>query len=257
VDETRGPQSSGAPGSGRVVLVTGGARGIGRATALDLASDGWDVAFCYRTSRAAALQVEAEIQDRGRRALSLAADVAVPDEATRLVERVLHAWGRLDALVNCAGPYRRVPILEETPEGWRSMLANNLDATYYVCRAAIPTLMEQRSGRIVNFAIANVDRLVAQPTMTAYAIAKMGVLMLTRTLARTLAPHGITVNAISPGYIDAPDLAEAERQDAMRRIPAGHLGTGADAAHVVRFLLSAEASYVTGANIPVSGGWGI
>jgi len=241
----------------RVALITGGARGIGRAVGIDLAKQGWAVAFCYRTSVDDALRTKAAIESQGAAALAIQADVSEVTAAERLVAEVSDAWGRIDALINCAGPYHRVNILEETPEGWRSMFANNLDAVFYVSRAAIPGMIERKWGRIVNFGIATAERLAAQPGLTAHYIAKAGVLVLTRTLARTLAPHGITVNAISPGYIDSGGTPVEELQALVKRIPAGYVGDPEDAANVVRFLLSEDARYVNGANITVSGGWGV
>jgi len=242
---------------GRVALITGGARGIGRAIALDLAQDGWSIALCYRTSVEAAAETEGAIRSRGAEALSVQADVSDPGAATSLVKTVLEKWGRIDALVNGAGPYHRVDILQETPAGWRDMLANNLDSVFYVSQAVAPGMIERKSGRIVNFSMANADQMIAQPNLTAHYIAKTGVLILTRTLARVLAPHGITVNAISPGFIDSGSAPPGELEGMAKRIPAGAIGTTDDAVQVVRFLLSEQASYVNGANIHLSGAWGI
>ena len=127
---------------GRVALITGGARGIGRAIALDLAQDGWSIALCYRTSVEAAAETEGAIRSRGAEALSVQADVSDPGAATSLVKTVLEKWGRIDALVNGAGPYHRVDILQETPAGWRDMLANNLDSVFYVSQAVAPGMIQ-------------------------------------------------------------------------------------------------------------------
>jgi 3-oxoacyl-[acyl-carrier protein] reductase len=241
----------------RVALVTGGARGIGWAVALDLARTGWAVAVGYRASEAAAEEVRAAIEAAGARALAVRGDVSDPDAARALVREVEAAWGRIDALVQCAGPFHRVPLLEETPAGWRAMLEGNLDPLFHLGQAVAPGMMRRRYGRIVAFGLASAERLGAQPNLTAYAIAKAGVVGLVRTWARVLAPYGITVNAVSPGLLDSGGLPRAELDPLVSRIPAGHLGRVDDAVAAVRFFLSDEAAYVTGANLPVSGGWGI
>ena len=241
----------------RVALIPGGARGIGRQIGLRLAERGWAVAIAYRTSDAAAEETRRAIEARGAPALALRADVSRPAECEDLVRRVVEWKGRLDALVNCAGPYHRVDILSETPEGWREMIANNLDCLFYLARAAVPRMIEGGGGRIVAFSMANADRLLAQPNLTAHYVAKVGVLVLVRTLAKALARHKITVNAVSPGFIDSGSMDPEELKSMARTIPAGYVGSTDDAASAVLYFLSAEAAYVTGANLHVSGGWGI
>jgi len=240
----------------RVALIPGGARGIGRRIGVDLARRGWSVALAYRTSRDAAAQAVAEIEAAGGKGLGLAADVSEPAECERLVKAVADWQGRVDALVNCAGPFHRVDLFSETPEGWREMFANNLDCLFYLSRLVAPIMIEQKWGRIIAFSMSNADRLVAQPQLTAHYLAKVGVLGLVRTLSKALARHHITVNAISPGFIDSGSMGEEELKAMSRNIPAGYVGSTADTAGAALYLLSDEAAYVTGANIPVSGGWG-
>ena len=241
----------------RVALISGGARGIGRAIGLDLARAGWAVAFCYRTSAEAAAGTAAAIEAAGGRALAVQADVSDPAAAEALVRRVEGTWGSLDALVHAAGPYHRVELLEETPAGWREMLDNNLHPLFYLSRAAAPGMIGRKRGRILAFGMATADQLTAQPNVTAHYIAKAGILVLVRSLARVLAPHGITVNAISPGFIDSGSSPPAELAAMRPRIPAGYVGSVDDAVAAARFLLSDDARYVTGTNLHVSGGWGI
>jgi 3-oxoacyl-[acyl-carrier protein] reductase len=243
--------------SNRVALITGGAKGIGRAVALDLTARGWSVAICYRTSATEADELVAAAKKNGVQGLALQSDVSDPKAALELVRQVEKAWGRIDALINGAGPYQRKPLLEETVEGWHAMFDNNLHPLFYLSQAVASGMKERRWGRIISFSMANADQLVAQPQLTAHYIAKVGILVLTRTLARILAPHGITVNAISPGFI-ASGSAPGEELEAMaKRIPAGYVGSLEDAVATVRFLLLDEARYINGANIHLSGAWGI
>jgi len=241
----------------RVALISGGARGIGRAVALDLAARGWSVAICYRTSAEEASAVVDAAKARGAIGLALQCDVSDPKAAVEWVEHVNKEWGRVDALINGAGPYHRVSLLEETNEGWHSMFDNNLHPVFYLSKAVIPIMKERKWGRIICFSMANAEQLIAQPQLTAHYITKVGLLVLARSLARLVAPHGITVNAISPGFIDSGSAPKEELEAAAKRIPAGYVGSVEDAVAAVRFLLSDEARYINGANIQISGAWGL
>jgi 3-oxoacyl-[acyl-carrier protein] reductase len=241
----------------KTALITGGARGIARAVALDLARGGWNIAVCYRTSAAEASEVADQAKASGVNALAIQCDVSDPKAAASLVERVEKAWGRIDALVNGAGPYHRVDLLKETVEGWHAMFDNNLHPVFYLSRAALPGMIARKWGRIVNFSMANADQMIAQPNLTAHYIAKAGVLVLTRTLAKVAAPHGVTVNAVSPGFIDTGSAPAEETAAMAKRIPAGYVGSVDDAVATIRFLLSEGARYVNGANIHLSGAWGV
>lgn len=240
-----------------VALITGGAKGIGRGIALDLAAHQWKVAFCYRTSEAEAGQTAQAITERGGQALSLRCDVSNPVAAKALVAQVEQKWGKIDVLVNAAGPYHRVNLFEETVEGWNEMFNGNLHPIFYLAQAVGPGMKARKSGRIITFSMANADHMISQPEVTAHYIAKAGVLILTRTLAKLLAPHGITVNAVSPGFIDSGSAPAEELAGMAKRIPAGYIGTVDDTVAAVRYLLSQEARYVNGANIQISGAWGI
>ena len=241
----------------RVALIPGGIRGIGRSLALMLARRGWAIAACYRKSGADAATLQSELQASGARFLIVRADVSNPDLAQNLVRQVESEFGRIDALINCIGSYHRVPLMEESIEGWHSMFDDNLHPVFYLSRAVAPGMMQRGWGRIINFSMVNADQQVAQPFVTAHYIAKIGVLVLTRSLARMLAPKGITVNAISPGFIESGSVPLEELSQSFKSIPAGYLGTPDDIAAAVSYLLSDEARYVNGANIQVSGGWGV
>jgi len=241
----------------KVALITGGARGIGRSIGLSLAERGWSIALCYRTSKKEGEETAREVQELGGSAMALQCDVSDPNAAEELTRQVENEWGGIDVLINCAGPYHRINLLEETIEGRHSMFSNNLHPVFYLSRVIAPGMKERGWGRIVNFSMAKADQQIAQPQLTAHFIAKAGVLILTRSLARLLAPHGITVNAISPGFIDSGSAPQQELEKMTKHIPAGYIGTTQDVVGVVNFLLTEEARYVTGTNIQVSGGWGI
>ncbi len=241
----------------RVALVTGGAKGIGRAIALALAERGFSVAIGYRAGAMAADETRAAITASGAAALALCADLARDDEAEALVRRVESEWGRIDALVHCAGPYHRVDLLAETPQGWRETFDGNLHSLFCCARAVAPGMIARKWGRIVAFSVAGADRLAPSPNVAAYTIAKAGVIALVRSLARALAPHGVTANVIAPGFIDAGPGAADVLARSGARIPAGRMGTPDEVVAAALFLLSDEASYVTGTTLTVSGGWGI
>ena len=241
----------------QVALITGGAKGIGRAIALDLAAQHWSIAICYRTSTAAAEETRAAIVARGGQALAMQCDVSDPAAAKQCVAQVEAQWGRIDALINGAGPYHRVNLFDETTEGWREMFDGNLHPIFYLGQAVAPGMKARKHGRIINFSMANADQMVAQPEVTGHYIAKAGVLIRSRPLAQLLAPYGITVNAISPGFIDSGSAPPEELAGVVKRIPAGYVGSVDDTVAAVRYLLSEEARYVNGANLHLSGGWGI
>ncbi len=244
-------------GNSRVALIAGGVRGIGREIALTLGAKGWTIAACYRESEAEAAAMKAELSARGVTPLILRADVSDAAAAEDLVRRVEDVFGRIDALIICAGSFRRVHLMQESVEGWHSMFDHNLHPVFYLSRAAAPGMIQRGWGRIVSFSMASADRQIGQPYVTAHYIAKAGVIVLMRSLAKILAPHGITANTISPGFIETGSIPREELAEFLPSIPAGYMGSPSDAAAAVCYLLSDEARYVNGANIQVSGGWGI
>ena len=240
------PQSSLA---GKVALVTGAAKRIGRSVALRLASEGADVVVNYRSSKAEADEVVAQIVTTGRRALAVQGDVAKKADVTALFSAVEREFGRLDILVNNAGMFFSTKFEELTEEQWDRILNTNLKSQFLCSQAAAPMLRRSGHGRIINFA--SLGGLLAWPAYTHYCVSKAGVIMLTRCLARALAPE-ITVNAIAPGTIsfdgDAPELAE----DFIRRAPLHRTGTAKDIDDAVVFL--AQSAFITGQVIVVDGG---
>jgi NAD(P)-dependent dehydrogenase (short-subunit alcohol dehydrogenase family) len=235
--------------AGSVALVTGAAKRIGRSVALRLASEGADVVVNYRNSKGEADEVVAQITALGRRALAVQADVAKRQEVIALFSAVEKEIGRLDILVNNAGMFFSAKFEELTEEQWDHILDTNLKSQFLCSQAAAPMLRRSGHGRIINFA--SLGGLLAWPAYTHYCVSKAGVIMLTRCLARALAPE-ITVNAIAPGTIsfpgDAPELAE----DFILRAPLQRTGTAKDIGDAVMFL--AQSPFVTGQVIVVDGG---
>lgn len=244
--------NGGSDGTSRpAALVTGSARGIGRRLALALAGAGHDVAVHYRGSRDAAEAVAGEIRGLGVRAATLQADVTVEDEAFGLVDAAHAAFGRLDVVVNNVGNYHKGALDAHPTDAWHEMLDSNLTSTFYVCQRAVPRLREAPAGRIVNVGYAGSDALVAKPGIVAYQIAKTGVLLYSRALAKREARHGTTVNVIAPGVI------ENSVTQPIDEIPMGRPGTLDEMASALLYLVSDEARYVTGAFLPVAGGWNL
>jgi 3-oxoacyl-[acyl-carrier protein] reductase len=241
----------------KVALISGGARGIARGVALDLAARGWAVALCYRTSAKEAAEVMDLVRQKGSPGLAESCDVSDAEAAAEWVQHVHREWGRVDALINGAGPYHRISLLEETNDGWHSMFDNNLHAVFYLAHAVIPIMKERRWGRIVSFTMANAEQLIAQPQLTAHYVSKVGLLALSRSFARLIAPYGITMNCVAPGFIDSGSAPKEELERMVKFIPSGYIGSIEDAVGAVRFLLSEEARYVNGANIQLSGAWGV
>ena len=253
---TPGREDAGRTLAGRAALVTGGSRRMGKAIALALARQGADVAITYRTRRTDALAVADTIRTLGPRAVAIRADLTRAAECGRAVTRAARAFGRLDILVNNVGTWL-VKTVEATslPE-WREVLDSNLTATYLCSRAAIPLMRRYGWGRIVNLGAAGAYRAHGTARMASFYAAKAGIVAFTKSLAREVGRDGITVNVVSPGVIRDPELSLAaarrrtDADNAVRR-----LGTGADVAAAVLFLVSEEAGFVTGDVIGVTGGW--
>ncbi len=235
----------------RAALVTGGARGIGRGIALALAAAGHDVAVHYLSSRAEAEAVCVEAAALGVTAVALQADLSDRIAARRLVTAAHARLGRLDVLVNNVGNYVFTPFAELTDAQWDDMLESNLSATFATCQAALPLMRAQGYGRIVNLGYAGAQQLVARPNLVAYAIAKSGVIILTRSIARAEAAHGITANVVAPGVI------ENSLTQPTREIPAGRVGLVEEVSRSVVFLAAEDSAYVTGQVVEVAGGWNL
>ncbi len=239
----------------RCALVTGGSRGIGAATALRLAAKGYDVAITFRSQRLAAEAVAAEVERLGRRAVVLQVDLADPARTREVVREAAERLGGLHALVNNAGYVQRIPWEEISLEDWERMLAVTLTAAFVTAQVAVPYMIEAGFGRIVN--VSSLRALTGSAHGAHYAAAKAGLLGLTKSLAAALAPHGITVNAVCPGFT-ATDMnreaLEKRGKEIAAQIPLGRAAEPEEVAAVIAFLCSDEASYITGETISVNGG---
>ena len=241
--------------TGKIALVTGSSRGIGAAIARRLALDGAAVVVNYSGSEAAADAVVAQIEDAGGRAIALRADVTDRISADALFEETIARFGGLDIVVNNAGITRDGLIVRMSDDDWTDVIATNLTGVFNVTRAVTRHLMKQRSGAIIN--VTSVVGLVGNAGQANYAASKAGVIGLTKSVAKELAPRGVRVNAVAPGFIETDmtaSLSDAIGDAARKEIALGRFGSAEEIASVVAFLAGDEASYVTGQVLAVDGG---
>ena len=239
----------------KVVLVTGGSRGIGRAVALACAREGANVIINYAGNAKAAQEVVEKITELGRRALAVQADVSKLEDVERLVQEALDDFGRIDVLVNNAGITRDNLIMRMKEEDWDAVLATNLKGVFLCTKAVTKGMMKQRSGRVIN--MTSVVGVMGNAGQANYAAAKAGVIGLTKATAKELASRGITVNAIAPGFINSEMtevLSENVKEAMVKVIPLGKMGEAEDVAEATVFLASDSARYITGQVLHVDGG---
>jgi 3-oxoacyl-[acyl-carrier protein] reductase len=239
---------------GQVAIITGASRGIGRAIALELATQGASIVVNYASSSGAADAVVAEINAAGGQSIALKADVSKVEEVEGLFNATMEKFGRLDILVNNAGITRDTLLLRMKPEDWQAVIDLNLTGVFLCTRAASKIMLKQRSGRIIN--ISSVAGQMGNPGQANYSAAKAGVIGFTKTIAKELASRGITVNAVAPGFI-ATDMTSklSNTEDILKFIPLGRYGQPEEIAGMVRFLAAdPAAAYITGQVFNVDGG---
>ncbi|MBM2826212.1 MAG: short-chain dehydrogenase/reductase [Dehalococcoidia bacterium] len=232
--------------TGKVALVTGSAKGLGAAMAIALASHGAKVAVHYRTSKKEAEETVQAIEKYVEGPLLVQGDVTDEKDAQRLIATVTETFGRLDILVNNVGNFLFKPMEETESWEFRDVIESNLYSVFYMTKAGLPIMREQRYGRIISFGNVGAEKLPIRPNTTPYFIAKAGVLTLTKILAQEEAKWGITINAISPGILETSQVTLP--------VPIGRAAAFSDIINALLFLLKEESSYITGANIEVSGG---
>jgi acetoacetyl-CoA reductase len=239
---------------GKVAIVTGSSRGIGRAVVRELARCGAGVVVNYYTSRELAEDLASELRANGARAVAIGAGVAEPDEVKRLIEGTVEAFGKIDILVNNAGVNRDRTIRRLSHEEWREVLSTDLDSIYYCTSAVVPYMIENTGGRIVN--ISSIIGQMGNVGQANYAAAKAGTIGFTKAVAQELVRYNITVNVVCPGFIET-DMVKALSDDVkgklLERIPMRRFGQPEEVATLVRYLVS-EGNYITGQQFNVNGG---
>ncbi|HEY7347677.1 MAG TPA: 3-oxoacyl-[acyl-carrier-protein] reductase [Ktedonobacterales bacterium] len=244
--------------AGKTALVTGGSRGIGRATALELARLGANVVVNYRGNAEAAREVQALIEEQGGKALAIRADVSQSAEIDRLFATIAETFGAVEILVNNAGLTRDNLLMRISEADWDAVLTTNLKSTYLCARAALRGMLKARWGRIVN--VSSVVGIAGNAGQANYAAAKAGVIALTKSLAQEVGSRNITVNAVAPGFIETEmtaHLPEALRQRMLDHVALGRVGTPEDVSAVISFLCTPAAGYVTGQVLVIDGGMGL
>jgi 3-oxoacyl-[acyl-carrier protein] reductase len=238
----------------KTALVTGGSRNIGRAIALKLAEEGASVGVNFKSQKDKAQEVVELIKKMGRKSLAIQADVSNFPEVEKMALVFLNEFGRIDILVNNVGPFITKRIDELLPSEWEKMLKGNLNSTFYCCKVFLPQMQKQKAGVIINIGGPNAEKTSGFIHTTAWSIAKTGVVILSKSLAKQEGKNGIRVNVVNPGYIETEEHTEEMKKKMPQDVPLGFLGEPFDIANAVVFLASEKARYVNGAVLNVHGG---
>jgi len=246
----------------KVALVTGSSRGIGKTIALKLAKAGASLVINYKSNSEAADEVVESIKKiienpakgGGRKVISIRCDVSNLADVEEMIKKVTKEFGRIDILVNNVGPFLYKSIYDTTIGEWHQIINSNLNSTFYCCKAVVPIMRKQKSGNIINIGAPNAERTQGYLKNCPYAVAKTGVVVFSKSLAKEEAKNGIRVNVINPGFIETDQYTEEMKKDMPKQVPLGRLGKPEDIANAVLFLVSDEANYITGSVLNVHGG---
>jgi 3-oxoacyl-[acyl-carrier protein] reductase len=241
--------------SDMVALITGGTKGIGKAIALELASNGFNVAINYRSESSDMEDLKKQIEEKGVTCFFAKADISIFEDCEKMIEEVFNYFGRIDVLVNNAGITKDTLLMRMKKEDFETVINVNLNGTFNCTRNVIPHMVKQRSGRIIN--ISSVVGVVGNVGQTNYSASKAGIIGFTKSLAKEVASRNILVNAVAPGFIETNMtnvLSDTIKENILNQIPLKRMGTAEEVARVVKFLTSEDSSYITGQVINIDGG---
>ncbi len=240
----------------KTALVTGGGRGIGRETVRRLCLDGYNTAFCYNSSEDSAEALSSELSSLGYNVFAVRSDISSGVSVKEMFEKIRKELGEIDLLVNNAGIAQQKLFTDITDSDWNKMIGTDLSGVFYACREALPYMIRQKSGKIIN--VSSMWGQVGASCEVHYSAAKAGVIGLTKALAKEVGPSGITVNCVCPGVVDTDMMSSFSKEDTdalTEEIPLGRIASADDIARVISFLASDSADYITGQIIPVNGGF--
>ena len=239
----------------KTVIISGASRGIGRAVAIELAREGADISFNFRSSETEAKELEKEIQGLGVKAKGVQVNIQDYDAVKSWVDDTVNSFGGIDIIVNNAGITKDGALALMSPDNWKEVINTNLDGTFNLTKAAILMFMKQKSGNVIN--ITSVSGMMGMARQTNYAASKAGIIGFSKSLAKEVAAYNIRVNAVAPGFIETDmvkELSEAYMEQVMKQVPLGRMGRAEEVARTVKFLASDDSKYITGQTIVIDGG---